>query len=258
MKYATGNFIIFCDADDYYSSSDFLDVVAAKITNSTDIVVFNYSLSYTGGGVHESRRCISELEDTYSTGCEYLKAALAVRYDYRWYPVLYAFRQELFDTGIEFPREKLGEDTATIYKLILRARTIKVEKRPFYIYRINSGNNLTAQKTYEALAGTVNVAKRCVEDISNQKYMDVDLKAALCNNFAVAYFTALIQANYLEKDDLKKLIELLRKEIELMDYATSPKQMVARRMVQVLGLRMTATIFEIRRRLREKNNTQRI
>ena len=251
VKYAMGDFIIFCDADDYYCDSDFLKFIAVKVDNNTDIVVFNYSTLHDGK-VIQSRKCITELDGSYKTGSEYLKAALNVRYDYKWFPVLYALRKSLFDTGIEFPREKLGEDTATIYRLVLNARTVKVEKKAFYIYRINSGNNITSQKTYEILAGTITVAKRCIEDVSSQKNMELDLRTALCNNFATAYFIALIQADNLDRKDLEKLLVLLRKEIGVANYATSPKQTAARKMIRFLGLRVTATIFGIRRRIREK------
>ena len=106
VKYATGNFIIFCDADDYYSDNDFLKLIAVKVDDNTDIVVFNYLTLYDGK-VIQSRKCIAELEDNYQTGNDYLKAALSVRYDYKWFPFLYALRKSLFDTGIEFPQEKL-------------------------------------------------------------------------------------------------------------------------------------------------------
>lgn len=251
VKYAMGDFIIFCDADDYYSDNDFLKSIAAKITADTGIVVFNYSILYDGN-VIQPRKCITELKDNYKTGGEYLRAALSVRYDYKWYPWLYAFRKELFDNGIEFPREKLGEDTATIYKLVLSARKVEVEKKAFYIYRINSGNNITSQKTYEILAGTITVAKRCIENVSSRQNMDPDLKVSLCNNFATAYFIALIQADNLNRKDLEKLLVLLKNEIGVTDYATSPKQAVAKKMIRFLGLRATATIFGIRRRIREK------
>lgn len=199
-----------------------------KVDDNTDIVVFNYLTLYDGK-VIQSRKCITELEDNYQTGNDYLKAALNVRYDYKWFPFLYALRKSLFDTGIEFLQEKLGEDTATIYRLVLNARAVEVEKRALYIYRINSGNNITSQNTYELLAGTISVAKRCIEDVSSQKYMDNDLKTALCNNFATAYFIALIQAGNLNRKDLEKLLVLLRKEIKVTVYATSPKQTVAKK-----------------------------
>jgi hypothetical protein len=79
-----------------------------------------------------------------------------------------------------------------------------------------------------------------------------DLRTALCNNFATAYFIALIQADNLDRKDLEKLLVLLRKEIGVANYATSPKQTAARKMIRFLGLRVTATIFGIRRRIREK------
>lgn len=249
VLFSKGEFIIFCDADDYYCDNNFLHKIDDRIDDDTDIIVFDY-LNDRGGNLIESRRCISELKEKYSTGQSYLKAALNTRYDYKWYPWLYVFRKKLFETGIVFPKERLGEDTATIYRLFLKATKVGVVKIPVYAYRIDLINNLTSIKSYNTLAGTISVAERCIIDILNNNEIDAKLKNVLINNFATAYFIALIQADNLSENELDKLISLLNEKKWISEYSTSKKQVVARYGIEIMGIRRMIKILGARRRFK--------
>lgn len=248
---ASGEFIIFCDADDFYDDPDFLKTIYLKITSDTDVVVFNYANLY-GSKIECSRRCILNLEGSYNDGKEYIKKALRTRYDYWWFPWVYAFRSSLLKPGnIKFPKEKMSEDKATIYKILLCAGRVNVIGTPFYIYRKETGQNCTSIKSYDTLSGIVGIAERSIRDVMSRDDLDNDLKQLLCNNFALEYFIAIIQADALSRTDFEKLIVFLKQNMQILNYVISKKQLVARRIMQIVGLKNTIKLLGMRKKIKE-------
>ena len=255
---AKGNYIVFCDSDDYWNSetTSFLhDVIKnIRIDSNIDVFVFNGKSTYTdeSDAVElKDFKFLWELQPVFSSGWDYLEHALDLKYDYKWFPVLYVFNKKLFlENAISFPDNRLGEDTATLYKLLLVAKKTYIMNKAVYIYTKERRDSCSKAESFDLVKGTVDIAESCIEDV---RFRDIPekLKKLLCNNFSVAFFTALIHVKSIEKENQKKMIEYLKTKKHIMNYAITPKQVLTRKLIRILGYDLTARLLNLRRKVRK-------
>lgn len=258
IQYATGDYLIFVDSDDWWNGETSLSKIDRIFSEQDDIdvVAFNILETYDDGVTLNQQpyfTFFSAVPKSYSSGVEFIDTVLKYKYDYAWFSFQYVFRRELIvNNNIQYPEQKLGEDSATIYRILLLAQKVKILNQHIYVYRRGRTDSCTAIENYDKLVGIVNIAKVCIEDINSREKLSDGLKKALCNNFATGYFIAMIRANGLSCDDKKKFIQLLKEEKGLMKYANSWKQIVVRRLTRFIGLKATVRLLGLRRRIREK------
>lgn len=255
---ARGDFIIFCDSDDWWNTDDALLKINGQIERdlNIDLIVLNAVCTYDNGRTLEPEtafRFFDKIPLEYENGKNYLQTVLCENYNYIWCAWLYVFRRSvILKSGARFPANRLNEDKAVIYQYILEAEKVYVLNEYVYVYRKSRAGSCTCQESLEKLSGILDVSKKCIEQVEARKDLSESLKRMLCNNFAVEYFIAMIRMNRLPVSEQKQLLQVLKKEKYIMEYAYSVRQVFVRRMVKILGFRTTIWLLGIRRNIQEK------
>lgn len=249
---AKGDYILFLDSDDWYKDENCLSQIKDSLHNENiDIVVFRYQTVKDNGNIREHLQYFEKMEGYIYTGEEYLQAVLSEKEIYQWYPVLYAFKRELWiKNNIQFdPELWILEDMNILYQVILKALRIRILDRSIYQYRIRKGSALQTLSV-KSMKSMLNVCKDTVNEINRTEF-DEKLRMLLNSNFVLVYFQALISINSLKKSDRKEVFEILKENRNLMNYAIRKKNVFVRRLTHILGLHITARLLFMRKEWKE-------
>lgn len=257
IEIAEGEYLLFVDSDDWYKDNHSLNHIAESlICNNNDIVVFRYQ-RIIGNNVNSKEDSLfyfNKMKEKIYTGEEYLFAVLSSNEQYMWVSWMYAFRREFWiNNQFQFDEElRIAEDADLIYKIILKAQKISVLDSIIYQYRIRQ-NSVCRSISYELMKEQL---KTFMKNITIVSRMDIneELKRRFYNNFVCIYFMILSMANYLNKNDRRKIVRILKKNQYLMNFATSRKNKIIKIVTHIVGIRFTSWILYIRLRYIKKIN----
>ena len=160
LDIARGNYITFIDSDDYIQVDyiEYLYVLLKKSNADMSICEFDYI-------TEDGKRLNHPLEN----GTEMLlDQKEALRYLLKQKPYSNSASGKLFKTShfqdIRFPKDRLYEDTATTYKLFLKAEKIIFGARPLYYYVARNGSISRSAFSVRQMEGLYH-AETMVKDI---------------------------------------------------------------------------------------------
>lgn len=135
LDHATGDYILFLDSDDYFTSPTILEKLANQITNE-DLIFLNYHKDKFGEVVlmeekHESLE--EKIESTTNLGCP-----------------TKCFKRTLLE-GIRFPEEKRYEDINFTLEALCKTKTYKYFEDSFFTYRKVPTSNTTSEITNDTM-----------------------------------------------------------------------------------------------------------
>ncbi|WP_251547632.1 glycosyltransferase family 2 protein [Limosilactobacillus caecicola] len=146
LEKATGDYITFVDADDWFARDDTLSFLYQLLTtNDADVAVGNFN-EYEA---REGKYLIHILSDDHPvinytphewfqneySDDEYISQCFST-------PWGKLFKRQLFD-HLRFPVGKIDEDDLTMWKTYLRATKISYCNLPIYVYRNNRAGSIT-------------------------------------------------------------------------------------------------------------------
>ncbi len=132
---ATGDYLIFLDSDDYFTSLNVLEKLN-NIINNEDIIFLNYTRDKFGEiiTVKEPKEDIStKIETTKNLGCP-----------------TKCFKKELLE-GIRFPENKRYEDINFALEALCKAESYTYFEDSFFTYRKVPTSNTTTEVTADAM-----------------------------------------------------------------------------------------------------------
>lgn len=249
IEAAKGEYLIFIDSDDWYKDGHSLEQIVESLAHDDiDIIVFRYQC------VKEKKEDCSEnvlfyfnkMKEYIYTGEKYLYTVLSIDKQYLWYPWLYAFKRE-FWIGNKFQFDEnlwIQEDADIIYKVLLKAEKVKVLDSSIYQYRIRE-DSACHSLSFQSMKEQLDCCLRNIDTVSSLDIQE-DLKSLLYNNFVCTYFMILSTANYLNKNNRKKIWTLLKKNQHLMGFAVAKNMRVIKVVSQILGIEITSWLLFIR------------
>lgn len=159
IQHSTGQWIAFCDSDDWYDEDFVSSMVYNALENDSDIVMCNYKKVLESNGSVITVDYLKNISDNYTNeDCIiYSKASLCLLLVKR-----YIFR------NVKIPDLRNGEDIAIVPVLEAKAKKITyIEKAPYnYFIRKNSVSNKTTDKVFYSLCD----AYAYINDNLNDKY----------------------------------------------------------------------------------------
>lgn len=129
MKYANGQYLAFCDSDDWYDESFLKDMHDKLVGGEHDLVMCEYRK------VFDSER--SPVDVHYLRGCSKDKMDL-IAFSKAAMPLL-IFRKDILGM-LEMPDLRNGEDIAFIPCIESKAKSIGFVEKPLYNYRMREGS----------------------------------------------------------------------------------------------------------------------
>lgn len=195
---ASGAYLTFVDSDDYVRN-DYLEILYNLIIiNKADISIGVWKEVYDDGSektIYPNRKKI-EITDDNNVMLE--KMLYQKLFDTSACAKLY--KKELF-CKIKFPKGKLYEDLATIYKTFLLAKRISYTNEPIYYYykRINSiTNSCFKEKDLDLLE----ISETLLNDINNyerKNNLNGFLKKAAVTRYLSSNFSILLKVKNEDK-----------------------------------------------------------
>lgn len=146
---ATGEFVHFMDADDYYMGNDVLEhlynsCIAHKVTAASGLFYMNENGKVT------SKNIFGRLSKQFDAG-----GIIAYKnYQYDWYQYNFIFsRKLLLSNQIKFPEYQVYEDPPFCVKALYAAREFYFLPEPFYCYRTSQRSVNQIEKRNDWLKG---------------------------------------------------------------------------------------------------------
>ncbi|NBI91992.1 glycosyltransferase [Lachnospiraceae bacterium] len=145
MSYATGKYLSFLDADDYYAPEMLEKMAEEAEKNKADIVICRYGQCCAEGGMEEEQPNAWDYEDLFLngkgifSGGELLCAGIfQIAKGWAWDKL---FRTEfVVKCGYQFPCFRSSEDGFFVYMLMARAERMAYRKEKWAVHRISSGS----------------------------------------------------------------------------------------------------------------------
>lgn len=166
LKFATGDYILFVDSDDFLDLNMINVLVENAISNIVDISICGYSKYY------DSNKIIKCQNETDNFKIEDLKR-IEYLYDFNHYGVGVwnkLFKRELLE-NIKFPVGKVSEDYFVMYKIFYKAKSVFYTSKSLYFYRQRQNSITKSRKTkfdvLEALDQYVEFAKNIEPSLIN-------------------------------------------------------------------------------------------
>ena len=254
---AKGEYIIFLDSDDYWTSENALAAID-KGTKDADVVRFDYKIVIDG----DNDSAIAPIQSTkltvgqYYSGKDFLVRSLSVNPEFPWYSVMYAFKKSLWEepeklrypVGIRF-----HEDSAVIYKALLRAKAVNVIDKCVYVYR-KRADAVSREDSAELLINRVSVNQDQINFIERNNGIEEPLKSLLCRNMSTSFYTDLIHVGALDTKEQNEVLEYLKQvQKQFTKYPATSKQETVNKMLRIFGMRNTCKILHFRRIVKYRN-----
>lgn len=136
MKYATGEYLAFVDADDWVEL-DMMEKVynRAKEINA-DIVQFNFNYYFENVGTAPNKQELRSEEFVIMSDEERKKMLMSEKFTYGCWNKLYR-RQMVVDMGVQYAEHVIYEEPLFVYPLLFAANRLVVMSDRLYMYRQN-------------------------------------------------------------------------------------------------------------------------
>ena len=254
IQKATGEYLLFVDADDYYLTPDALKKIAEK-ADGCDLVEFGWREIPDGKMPQEGIQGVMTgkmFQPKYKTGIEYLQTALKKVRLFNWYPWISAYRREFWvGNGFEFPTGKKYEDVTLIPQVILKAECVKVINDEFYGYRIGREGSTTSAVNLQYEKDKLLSVEENIKSITGNPKIDQKLEAMLCDNLSCLYYSALIQSSALEdKKERQELLDVLREKEWICKYTLYNPQRSVAKMIHLVGMQPVVFLLGVRRKVK--------
>lgn len=208
IRQSKGEYLSFIDSDDWIDKDMFLEMLQAVSETDSDIVVCGHRVVTVSGEVEETVVFKNDMVLSRTDATKLILKDEDIP-SFAWNKI---YRKNLFDT-ILFPKGRIYEDTATIYKCFNLANRVTIINRVFYNYLRRPGSiclDVNVEKTFKRISdNALAFYERYIFAKSRVEYNEV---VPIC--FAKAFFhirSALhfaIKNEYGYKD--KKIQVLLR------------------------------------------------
>ena len=141
LQYATGDYIIHCDSDDWIELNMYETLYREAIQNNLDIVSCDYYESTEDSDIIFTAKGNTTTLERYLSDIISLNIAVSV-----WNKLI---KRTLYEEKLIHPTQNMGEDLVLIIQLIFRSKRIGHINKPLYHYYSNP-NSISKEKSEEA------------------------------------------------------------------------------------------------------------
>ena len=238
-NFATGEYIVYLDSDDYISNENFLYELSRVAKNNVDVICYRFDKLY------ESTNTIQKAKFNFPRFKEeesYEQRLLTLVISDAFYCSAWskAIRRELiYQNNIKFKSGIFSEDQEWYYKVLLAANSIDSIDESFVVYRQREGS-ISKSFGIKNLTDTINLIsewKEILESNSSHNAMMHSLAKLYCN-LLIAY------CSYKNHDKLIYL-EKLRHMAVLFRYNKNPRVRKMSFIYRIVGFRLLLFIIEL-------------
>ena len=237
---ATGEYLLFLDSDDWWTSSDCLQKIADRLAvTNVDVLSFNYRKSTDG-----------QLSDPYfQNAADAIEQTLPYLLDRGLWVTgacNKAIRRSLFaGDQLRFRRGITSEDIDWTLRLALCAESFDYLELCVFVYRQRSGS-ITHSVTLKSASCLCDNIAYCIELLEQA---DANKAAVLRPFISYQYATLLFNYASLKKADRRALTDRVRSMLPWLQYSNNAKVRLIRMAKRFVGFRGAIALLSIKQRL---------
>jgi glycosyltransferase involved in cell wall biosynthesis len=247
IQMAKGDYLIFLDADDYWSK-DFLTDLVAAISNRqlVDYIFFRHTQYGSKSGVMSEEVLnieASQLEG--KNGRECLEYILNHHTNFHWSPCRGLIRRQfILDNDLFFEEGRVYEDVLWTPKVFLFAQNIDYYNASVYVYRIERDGQTTSKSSHKELIDNLFVANYWYEFLKDNDF-DQRLAMLLLRNTSIRYFYVIWFSGFTDKNSRRILCSALKNQRHLLEYYSSFITKLTAFLFNTMGCNATSIFFKV-------------
>lgn len=246
IRESKGDYLLFLDADDYWET-DFLQELMERVQKDTklDYVLFRYKKFYQNAETWEEAIHGKELYKLKGwSGIAYLEVMLQENRKFNWFAWQGLIRRNfILENELFFQSGKNYEDVLWTPEVLLKAERVDFYDKAFYVYRLEREGQITSNFSVESLKGSIYVSSFWYQKLQKLD-LDRDLKNMLLNNLMTQFFVAIWFSGFLENQEKKELISILKKNRILLNYDNDSASKVTAMLCKVFGFKICTEILK--------------
>lgn len=247
MNYATGDYVIFLDSDDFWMCNDCLEKLVDLLmkNNQVDFIGFNCSYYYNDTNTYKAwPRYSDELLKPHN-----INDAICLLTDTSsftmsaWSKLIK--RELLVMNKITFKVGQLSEDIPWFINLLEYSKQCIFANIYVNGYRQNVAGSITNSIGLKNINSLINIIETELEKIDNRTFSKKS-KDCLFSFLAYEYSIVLGYLIYLDKDTAKEKYQYLKQYKWLFNYTRDPKVKKVSLAYHLLGLKVTTKLLQYR------------
>ena len=244
-KYATGDYLIYVDSDDFWIHADDLEklVRIAMANPRADFINFNCSYYYTGSDSYIPWPLYDERLSAPNEKNETVKllTATSSMVMSAWLKMLK--RKFIIDNKLTFIKGQLSEDIPWFINLLDYCRECMFVNLNVYAYRQGVSGSITHNIGLNNIDSLINIVETELKEI-NKRSFSKEAKDCIMSFLAYEYSIILGYLQFLDKRISKERYEYLKQYQYLLKYTQDPKVKKVNFVYRLFGLKITTFILQ--------------
>lgn len=244
-QYATGDYLIYVDSDDFWMHNDDLDklVKVAEDNPSVDFINFNCSYYYTDNDSFSpwplyDKRLSSPKEKNDAVKLLTSTSSMVMS---AWMKMIK--RQFVVDNNLTFVKGQLSEDIPWFINLLDSCKACMFVNLNIYAYRQGVTGSITHNIGLRNINSLINIVETELTKIDKRSF-DKDSKDCIMSFLAYEYSIILGYLQFLDKQMAKEKYEYLKQYQYLLQYTQDPKVKKVNFVYKLLGLKLTTYLLQ--------------
>ena len=252
---STGEYLFFLDADDYWKEEDFLGHLAEFIFKNSypDYILYNYKYyNQKKKAFRDNKIVVNSNEVENKNGSLWIKMLLANNKKFHWFPWMGLVKRAfVLENNLFFEKKINYGDVLWTPNVFLKARSINFFDKDIYIYRQERVGQITSGFTTEILEEMVYISRYWHENLVTLD-IDRELKLRMLENLTIMYFVSIWFSDFVNPNEKKQLILLLKDNSHLLKYGKSTMRKLTKILCRIIGFNLCSKFFKIAIQVKRK------